>query len=306
LGTSYPTIRACLFIVKQPSIYIIVLNWNRRDDTIACLESLVHLDYPNVQTVLVDNASLDDTVAVVQARFPKVKVILNLKNLGFAGGNNVGIQYALKQGADYLLLLNNDTEVAPDLLTHLLNGCDPKQRVSITIPKIYYHANPHYIWSAGAQWRQFPPRITMIGLNQPDSEIYNQPRLVEYATCCAMLIHHTVFDEVGLLDDSFFMYQEDYEFCYRVQQANFQIGYIPTGLVWHKVSQSTGEDSSTKWIYWGQSVVLLYQKLYHYYLLPLLSFLLWVMLRELFKGKWRFIKPLMYGVTTGLARKITI
>ncbi|MDM8520993.1 glycosyltransferase family 2 protein [Anaerolineales bacterium HSG6] len=286
-------------IKNQPLVYIIILTWNRREDTVACLESLSQVDYPKFQIILVDNASQDDTVAVIQAQFPQVKVILNLKNLGFAGGNNVGIQYALQHGAEYVLLLNNDTEVDIDLLTHLVEACHLEQSIKIAIPKIYYHSNPQRIWSAGAQWRYFPPRVTLIGLDQPDSDIYNQPCLVEYATGCAMLIHRTVFDTVGLLDDRFFMYHEDYEFCHRVQQGKIQIAYVPLAIVWHKIAQSTGENSPTRWYYLGQSTMLFYRKLYRYYQFPLFIFLFWVTLRELLKGRPMVIKPFIHGLKSG-------
>lgn len=137
------------------SVAIIILNWNGRDDTLACLHSLCHIDYPNFQIVVVDNHSSDDSVAVIQKEYPHITLIQTDENLGYVGGNNVGLTFARQQNFDYALLLNNDTEVDPQFLQVLVAAAEADPAVGIVGPTIYYFDAPQTIWSAGGaiNWR---------------------------------------------------------------------------------------------------------------------------------------------------------
>ena len=220
----------------RPRVAIIILNWNGLRDTIACLESLSRLDYPHYQVVVVDNGSTDGSVEAIQGRFPEATLIENGENLGFTGGNNVGLRYALTQGADYALLLNNDTEVAPDFLSRLVQAAEADPRIGVAGPTLYYYARPDLIWSAGGaiDWRHGQTR--MVGLNEPESgQFGTAPREVDFVTGCALLIKRAVMERVGLLDERFFAYYEEAEWCVRAQRAGFRVVNVPMAKVWHKI-----------------------------------------------------------------------
>jgi hypothetical protein len=225
-----------------PQVAIIVLNWNGRDDTLACLGSLSHLDYPNHEIVVIDNGSADDSVAAVQAAFPSVTLIEAGDNLGFAGGNNLGLERAQAMHADYALLLNNDTEVAPDCLSQLVEAAEADPKVGVVGPMIYYFAQPELIWSAGGgvDWRWGDTH--MIGIGEPDrGQFGDQPRSVDFVTGCALLIKMPVVEQVGPLDGRFFAYYEENEWCVRVQRAGYKTLHVPKAKVWHKISPDARE-----------------------------------------------------------------
>jgi len=228
----------------MPRVTIIILNWNRIVDTLECLESLACLDYPDYEVVVVDNGSTDRSVEAIRERFPEVTLIENGENLGFTGGNNVGLRQALERGADYALLLNNDTEVAPDFLRHIVEATETDPTVGIAGPMIYYHERPELIWSAGGaiDWRRGKTR--MLGLNAPDTgQFGTASRQVNFVTGCALLVKRAVLERVGLLDERFFAYYEETEWCVRAQRAGFKIAHVPTAKVWHKIPLDARDNS---------------------------------------------------------------
>jgi GT2 family glycosyltransferase len=223
--------------MSAPQVTIVVLIYNGLADTLACLSSLAMVDYPNFKVVVVDNASSDGSVLAIRQAYPQVEVLETGQNLGYAEGNNVGIRHALKTGADYVLLLNNDTVVAADFLTHLVNAAEADPAVGIAGPTIYYFSSPTVIWSAGGavDWQR--GLTSMIGLDEPDTGQFGQsPRLVDFVTGCALLIKRTVLEQVGLLDPRFFMYYEETEWCTRAKRANCHIIYVPESKLWHKIA----------------------------------------------------------------------
>jgi len=227
-----------------PRVGIVVLNWNRRDDTLACLGSLARLDYSAFEVVVVDNGSTDGSVLAIRERFPDVFLIENGENLGYTGGNNAGLRYALDRGLDYVLLLNNDTEVASDLLHRLVAAAEADSRVGIAGPTIYYYDRPELIWSAGGaiDWRR--GRTWMVGLDERDiGQFGNAPREVDFVTGCALLVRRAVLEAVGLLDERFFAYYEEAEWCVRARRAGFRIVHLPRARVWHKISPGAQADS---------------------------------------------------------------
>ncbi|MBI5670126.1 MAG: glycosyltransferase family 2 protein [Chloroflexi bacterium] len=221
----------------KPAVSIIVLNYNGCEDTLACLRSLEHLTYPNVEVIVVDNDSADGSVDAFKQAHPGVQIIQTGANLGFTGGNNVGIRYALKHGADYVMLLNNDTVVAPDMVDILIEAMEANPRIGVSGPTIYYYSAPEIIWSAGGtiDWRH--GTTSMIGLNEEDkSQFGNAPRPVDFVTGCCLLARRDVWEQAGLLDEKFFMYYEETEWCVRASRAGYQIVHVPTAMLWHKIS----------------------------------------------------------------------
>ena len=266
--------------------------------------SVYSLIPPIPSVIIVDNASTDGSDVEIQRRFPQAALIRNAVNKGFAAGNNVGIRYALEHGADCVLLLNNDALLDQFAVNTMVSALFADSRRGVVVPKIYFHSpgNAQHIWAAGAQWRTWPPRVTMRGYGQRDVGQYDVPGVVEYATACALLIRQDTFEKAGLFDESYFMHQEDYAFCDRVRASGMTLWYNPTSIVHHLVSASTGEGSPQKWCYWSQSVVLFYAQHYGYRwwaVVPLTIFLIWVAARELSKGKINWALPVWQGVRAG-------
>jgi len=285
--------------VEAKLVYVVIVNWNRARDTIECLEALANLDYTNYRLLVIDNGSTDGSPEAIKAAFPAVEVIVNEDNLGFGRANNIGIEHALQQGADYVFLLNNDALVDKRLLTELVVVGESDPQIGMLVPKIYYHGEERRLWSAGARWRRFPPRVTIIGFGREDGPAYSVQQEVDFATGCAMLIKREVFERAGLFDPAFFMYHEDYDFSARVRRAGYRIVYVPQAVVWHKVSVSTGEESPLKWYYLGKYIVPFYLKNCHPPRLSLALFALWVLVRETVKGNIRYLIPYLKGLRDG-------
>jgi GT2 family glycosyltransferase len=230
--------------VALPQVAIIILNWNGCKDTLACLASLSRLDYPACEIVVVDNGSTDDSIPAIRATYPQVTLIETGENLGYVGGNNIGLEHARATGADYALLLNNDTEVAPDFLSLLIETAGADPAVGVVGPMIYYFDQPNVIWSAGGfiDWKE--GTAWMIGLNEVDRDQFGHlPRQVDFVTGCALLIKMPLVEQVGMLDPRFFAYFEETEWCVRVTRAGYKIMHIPQARLWHKISADAREAS---------------------------------------------------------------
>jgi GT2 family glycosyltransferase len=239
-------------------VMVIVLNWNGLADTLACLASLARLDYLAHEVVVVDNGSIDDSVATVRATYPRVTLIETGENLGYVGGNNVGLEYARAVGADYALLLNNDTEVAPDFLRLLVEAAEADPAIGIVGPTIYYFDRPNVVWSAGGDidWRR--GRTRMIGVDEVDQGQFGHTvRPVDFVTGCALLIKMSVVERVGMLDPRFFAYYEETEWCVRASRAGFKILHVPQAKIWHKISPDAREASPQAHYYMTRNRLLL-------------------------------------------------
>lgn len=228
----------------MPKVAIILVNWNGYEDTLACLESLQQLDYPAYTVIVVDNGSNDDSVDRIRASYPDVVLIETGKNLGFVGGNNIGLKHPQATTADYALLLNNDTEVSADFLSLLVEAAEADPEIGIVGPTIYYFDEPQKIWSAGGiiDWQKGV--TSMANLNETDEgQLGTTPRPMDFVTGCALLIKNKVMKQVGLLDPRFFAYYEETEWCVRVNQVGFKILHIPPSKIWHKISLVARESS---------------------------------------------------------------
>lgn len=244
-------------------ILILLVNWNGREDTLACLRSLSAVQHPPFDVLVVDNASDDNSVAHIREAFPAVEVLESGENLGFTGGNNLGLAYARQHNYEYVLLLNNDTEVAPNFLSPLVAALEADPQAAAAGPLIYYHANPQMVWSAGGaiDWRKGETR--MVGLNEADEgQFEGPPRPVDFVTGCAMLVRTRVFEEVGGLDERFFAYYEEVEWCLRMQRAGYRILFVPQSKIWHKISPE-GREASPQVHYYMTRNRLLFLRLGH-------------------------------------------
>jgi GT2 family glycosyltransferase len=232
---------------NNPLVFIIVLNWNGQAHLDECLGSLSGLDYPNYQILLVDNHSQDGSLPFVASHYPHVKVIENGTNLGFAEGNNVGIRFALSQGADYVVLLNNDTRVEPDFLSHLIRRGEENPEVGILGGRVLMFSNPRIVNSTGVHLNQFAYGWDR-DFGADNSQLAREAGEVLAVTGCLMAIKRAVLEQIGLLDSRFFAYYEDVDFCLRTwKETNFTVEYVPQAIVYHKFSASSGASSPLKY-----------------------------------------------------------
>ncbi len=213
------------------NIYVIILNWNGKDDTLHCLESLRAVTTPH-QVIVVDNGSTDNSVEVISKAFPQHHLIETGKNLGFAEGNNVGIRHALAQGAGYLLLLNNDTIVTKDLLEGFL-----KRDLPIQGGKGHRMDDPLTLDVIGAFWSDEKGAMGHIGKDEPSGQ-WKEPFILDYVSGAAMFIKREVFETIGLFDPRFFLNYEEVDFCFRAKDAGFPSVYCPEAVYLHRTSAS--------------------------------------------------------------------
>jgi GT2 family glycosyltransferase len=222
----------------SPFVFIVIVNWNGLADTLECLESLRHLDYPNFEILLVDNASADNSVETIRDKYPSVRILANSRNLGFTGGNNIGIRHALENGAAYVWLLNNDTIVDPHALSRLVEAAERDRGIGILGSKIYYASEPDVISFAGASIDWNRGTSSHIGRGEVDRGQYDKLSEVERVSGCSMLVKKEVCDKVGLFDEAFFLFVEDVDWCVRAKRSGFRCVFVPSSVVWHKEGSS--------------------------------------------------------------------
>ena len=282
----------------NPKVFIIILNWNGWSDTLECLESLSRIVYDNFEVILIDNASKGDyRLPTTDYRF-KIQMIYNKENLGFAGGNNQGIKLALERGADYVLLLNNDTTVEPDFLKVLVEAAEADKKYGILGPMIYCYGEPSRIQFAGGKINWSKTRGTHITI--PPFEKGGRGGIfpTDYITGCCLLIKREVIEKIGLLNEDYFLYYEDTDWCLRAKKAGWLCGVAPIAKIYHKQSKST-DKFSYPYIYYHSRNGLLFASRFGFLPLTyLISF--WIYFKQLIKlligYKYKWARPVMYGV----------
>ncbi len=232
---------------------VVIVNWNGRRFLDACLTSVLGQRPAPDRVIVVDNGSTDDSLAYLRTNWPQVVVLDAGTNLGFSGGNNLGIRDALGAGAEYVLLLNNDAELLPGALGELLAALHEVGPAAwAAAPKILYRAKPDVIWSAGGRFDWWRGLSIDRGWNERDTGQYDRPELMEFANACCLLVREGVFRDVGLLDDMYFMYFEDSDLAARAGRSGARVAYRPAARVHHDVQGSTREPTG------GASPVALY------------------------------------------------
>lgn len=227
-----------------PLVVIIVVNWNNHSDTLECLDSLRNLDYEPYEVVLIDNGSDPDDLEALRQGCGQVRLVEHPVNEGYVGGNNAGLLEAETLGAKFALLLNNDTVVAPDFLTHLVRSANADDSIAVAGPTIYYYSDRDLIWSAGGAIDWHRGQASMIGIGRRQSEAMDRiPHDVDFVTGCALLARMEAIAAVGPLDPRFFAYYEEVEWCVRMARAGHRIIHVPQAKVWHKISRDPASPS---------------------------------------------------------------
>jgi GT2 family glycosyltransferase len=240
-GPTKVTVRAADDIVgrtrsKAPSVACILLNWNGWQDTVACLAALAKVTYGNFSTVVVDNGSRNDSVIRIREACPGIALLETGKNLGFAGGNNVGIRHALDQGAEYIWLLNNDTEPYPSALTELVDKALSNPRLGAIGSTLMYAHDPRSVqaWGGG--------RINVWIGRSFHTLVPQDDDWFDYITAASLLMPRQALEDVGLLDEEFFLYWEDGDLGFRLRKGGWKLGVAAGSIVLHREHASTGRN----------------------------------------------------------------
>lgn len=224
------------------TVFVVVLNWNAERDTAACLDSFLAQDGVRTSILLVDNASTDGSAERLRQRYPTVHYLQTGANLGYSGGNNRGIAWSVAHGAEWILVVNNDTVAAPDCVRLLLEAAMRDPRLGAVAPLIVRYDAPERIWFAGGHF----DRVRGIGVHDHEGELVahvfpqgstdlGECRLVSFLTGCCLLLRPAALREVGVFPESFFAYGEDVELCLRLRDAGWRIGWVPAARLAHRV-----------------------------------------------------------------------
>ncbi|MCC5935922.1 MAG: glycosyltransferase family 2 protein [Lunatimonas sp.] len=236
--------------MKQPLVSIITINYNGLEHTLGMLQSFRKINYPNLEYIVVDNASKEDPSPILEA-YPEVILVPNPVNEGFAGGNNRGMEIAK---GEYFYLINNDTEILPDSIDALLKRAQSDTKVGLVCPKIRYYDEPDIIQYAGyTPISKLTGRGTAIGYMERDAGQYDQARVTALAHGAAMFIPRSVVEEVGMMAELYFLYYEELDYCERIKKAGFEIWYEPASVILHKESMSVGKKSLLKTYYMSRN-----------------------------------------------------
>lgn len=248
-------------MITEPAIphavAIVLLSYNNVTDTLECLASLEKVNGGPYHIYLVDNGSTDETLIRVQKEYPLVEILALESNFGVPIGFNKGITKALRDKYNYVLILNNDTVSDSAMITELLKVAEQDDDCAIVMPKVcYYPPKPlpisrDEVWADGGYYRRFPPAILLKDKRKHID--FTKPRKVEYAPTCGLLIHRRAFENVGLFDEGFFFFYEDWDYSERLRDAGLNIWVAPDALLWHKVSKTTRKDMNFYWRQMGES-----------------------------------------------------
>jgi GT2 family glycosyltransferase len=261
------------------TVAIILLNWNGQADTRACLASLAQLTYPQYRVIVVDNGSSDDSVPALRRDFPTITVIANEANLGFAAGNNVGLAHALERGAEYVLLLNNDTVVDAHLLDAFVAASRQYPAAGALSAKIYYFGDPQVIWYAGAYWKPDKAEFAHVaGGSVDDGVSWEAITETAYACGCALFTRADRLRELGLLHAPYFAIFEEADWCFRAYWRGHPNYVVPAAKVWHKVSASFSggwQQPHYQYYYWRNRLLWIERNQHWRIRLQLLRHVLW-------------------------------
>jgi len=262
---------------RSPRVDIVLINWNGLADTGECLESLRHITYDNYRIVVVDNGSAGNEAALLQQRFGDfIRMIPSATNLGFAGGCNLAIRESLGGDAAYVLLLNNDVIVDPRFLDELVSAAETLPDAAAVCAKIYFYDRPTVISSTGGRVIAWAGLARQVGRGESDRGQYEQRAVRDYADGACMLIKRQPLERVGLLDEDYFAYWEETDWCARARDAGYRCYYAPAARVWHKTERSQAPDSDFYYLFRRNALLFLRKRKSPFHLISALALYLFV------------------------------
>lgn len=226
--------------IIETDMFVIVLNWNGKKIIKKCLDSLFKISHAKITIIIVDNNSLDGSIEFIKKYYPNITIIRNNNNLGWAGGNNVGIDYALRHKAKSIMLLNNDVIVDRKSIEILYKKLCSKKEIGIVGPITYWYGKKKIIADAGGIIK----KNRFFGINRAAGENdigqYGNDQVVDFISGSVMLVKTEVFKKIGFFDERFFLYYEDADFCIRAKKANYLSIFVPQAIVFHKFAGTVG------------------------------------------------------------------
>lgn len=287
----------------KETIYVILVNYNGKAYNQKCLKSILGSRVEeDLHVIVVDNASTDGSVEELREQWSgraEVQILALDDNYGFAGGNNEGIKLALTQGAEYILLLNNDTEIKADAIERMIEL--QKSKGSIVVPKILYADQPDTIWCAGGELSRFIRKSSHTGMDCRDRGQFDDNRRCTFANGCCMLLDRELIQKLGPMDESFFLYYEDNEYSLRAGQENVPIWYCGDAVVYHKVNGATkGNERPDNAYYITRNWLIcnrryLKKKLLLFYVYFFFNRLAWAVIWSA-QGKWGMVRAMWKGI----------
>ena len=279
---------------KYPLVSIISINFNNLEVTAEMLQSLRQISYPNIEIIIVDNASKKESVDSLKDQFPEIILIKSDENLGFAGGNNLGI---LKSKGKYILLLNNDTVVHPGFLEPLVSKCEENQNIGAISPKLYYFDDKQLIqWAGSLKMNKITMRGFSRGTHEKEQGKYEVDWKSYYNHGAAMLVPRKVIEKVGLMAEIYFLYYEELDWGEQIRKNGFEIFYVHNSIVYHKASATTVANSALKTYYLNRGRLIFMRRNVHgLTFLLALFYMLFISLpknltRFLIKREWKLAK----------------
>lgn len=276
----------------EPSVAIILVNYNGYDDTVECVKSLLNITYRNYRIYIVDNCSSDaDKIRSDSFLNEHSKIMYSNQNLGFSGGNNIAIQDALENDYEYIVMLNNDTTVEPEFLGALVDIAEKDRSIGVVTGKIYFYYKRENVWSAGGTYdRNTGLTVQYSG---PENKSFDVEKEITFATGCLQMIPSSVVKKVGLMDEGYFLYSEDSDYCQRIIDAGYKLMYTPKSVIYHKVSASTGDRSPMQQRYMMRNNLYMIKR---YSPTPMKAYLKisWQMFKHIVRGR-RNLKPTVEG-----------
>jgi len=292
---------------------VVLVNWNSFEFTNQCLLSLGQCDTSVFDIIVVDNGSKDSSGDKIKKEHPEVILIKSETNQGFAGGNNLGIQYAIQHSYKYVMLLNNDTFVEPDFIDVLINYMDENPDVGIIQPKIFFHNNRNLLWNGGSFFNKLITLPYTRGYFRKDKPEYNHIEEVDWVTGCGFLTRTDILKKTGILEEKFFIYFEDVDLSFRIKNAGYRLIYYPKSVIYHIAGMSNKSKTKQKEGYVNPVVHHLTQrnkiwfiKRYFkwYYLVPTFLYHAFyssaVMLYFIVRGRFKKLNAFLLGIKDGL------
>lgn len=232
--------------ILTPSVAIILVNWNSYEVTNDCILSLKKTSYPDFKIILVDNGSADGSGQKLEQQHPGIIVLYSDKNLGFTGGNNIGLRYSLEHQFTYSMLLNNDTFVEPDFLTHLIGYISRHPKTGAVQPRIHFNYDRSLLWNGGSYFNQWTGFTYTKGEKKLPGKEHMIIKEVDWITGCALLVKNSVLSQVGLLAENMFIYSEDADLSFRIKEKGYHLVYIPASVIYHIAGMSNKNKTKGK------------------------------------------------------------
>lgn len=274
--------------MTQPLVGCVIVNWNGSQDTIRCLSALRLVSYPRLLVVIVDNGSTDNSMELIQAAYPDICLIATGRNLGFAGGNNVGIREVIRRGVDYAWLLNNDTQPSPRSLRELVGVAERDFKLGAVGSLLRYASNPEKVQAWGGGWINLWTGYC--------SHATSHTKRLDFLTAASVLVRRAALEDVGLLDDRFFLYWEDAELCFRLRNHGWNLGVASNAVVLHNANASASRSPMAIERYYTCSAIRFLTQYAHIPIVGAFLFLLFRFCRRALTGRLRAIHNVWQGI----------